>query len=156
MFQSILLSLGQSINHENNLYISNYYIISMLNRHTNYGFHVLCGFPFCPLYFGYCTVCLSSIYGFQLPLWYLQPFFCLNKWLLISVEIMMYKVNIYLDALSVNKSRVHKSVHRLKWKLRSKTCQNCGGMSHFASFYDLSIGLGTCSNSVVFVCLKYQ
>jgi hypothetical protein len=40
--------------------------------------------------------------------------------------------------------------------LRSKTCQNCGGMSHFASFYDLSIGLGTCSNSVVFVCLKYQ
>ena len=82
-------------------------------------------------------------------------FLGLNKWLLISVEIMMYKVNIYLDALSVNKSRVHKSVHRLKWKLRSKTCQNCGGMSHFASFYDLSIGLGLFRHCGIFFIFHF-
>jgi len=31
MFQSILMSLGQSINHDNALYISNYYIIIQLS-----------------------------------------------------------------------------------------------------------------------------
>ena len=30
MFQSILLSLGQSINHDNALYINNYYIYSVV------------------------------------------------------------------------------------------------------------------------------
>jgi len=29
-------------------------------------------FSFCPFYFGHCVVCSSSIYGFWLPLWYLQ------------------------------------------------------------------------------------
>ena len=27
---------------------------------------------FCPFSFGHCVVCCSSIYGFGLPLWYLQ------------------------------------------------------------------------------------
>ena len=31
----------------------------------------------CPFYFGYCVVCPSSIYGFWLPLWYLQSFLVL-------------------------------------------------------------------------------
>jgi len=26
----------------------------------------------CPFYFGHCVVCSSSIYGFWLPLWYIQ------------------------------------------------------------------------------------
>ena len=29
---------------------------------------------FCPFYFGHCIVCPSLIYGFRLPLWYLQTF----------------------------------------------------------------------------------
>ena len=36
---------------------------------------------FCAFSFGYCVVCSSSIYGFWLPLWYLQtllPFICSN------------------------------------------------------------------------------
>jgi hypothetical protein len=32
---------------------------------------------FCPFSFGHCVVCFSSIYGFWLPLWYLQT---LIKW----------------------------------------------------------------------------
>ena len=27
---------------------------------------------FCPFSFGHCVVCSSSLYGFRLPLWYLQ------------------------------------------------------------------------------------
>ena len=34
MFQSILLSLGQSINHDNVLYISNYYIVEGGLKHS--------------------------------------------------------------------------------------------------------------------------
>jgi hypothetical protein len=34
-----------------------------------------CFLSFCPFSFGHCVVCPSSIYGFCLPLWYLQFFF---------------------------------------------------------------------------------
>jgi hypothetical protein len=33
---------------------------------------VLCGVERCPFSFGHCVVCPSKIYGFWLPLWYLQ------------------------------------------------------------------------------------
>ena len=33
-----------------------------------------CCLSFCPFSFGHCVVCSSSIYGFWLPLWYLQAF----------------------------------------------------------------------------------
>jgi hypothetical protein len=45
-------------------------------------FLVLCAFfldrclSFCPFSFDHCVVCTSSIYGFWLPLWYLQTLFC--------------------------------------------------------------------------------
>ena len=36
--------------------------------------------PFCTFSFGHCVVCSSSIYGFWLPLWYLQTFLIEVKW----------------------------------------------------------------------------
>jgi hypothetical protein len=33
---------------------------------------VVCGVERCPFSFGHCVVCPSTIYGFWLPLWYLQ------------------------------------------------------------------------------------
>ena len=33
---------------------------------------------FCTFSFGHCVVCSSSIYGFWLPLWYLQTLFTVN------------------------------------------------------------------------------
>jgi hypothetical protein len=37
---------------------------------------VCLSFDYCMVFlsFGYCMVCLSLIYGFWLPLWYLQTF----------------------------------------------------------------------------------
>jgi hypothetical protein len=35
---------------------------------------------FCTFYFGHCVVCSSSIYGFSLPLWYLQTLLINLKW----------------------------------------------------------------------------
>jgi hypothetical protein len=36
-----------------------------------------CCLFFCPFSFGHCVVCSSSIYGFWLPLWYLQTLFAI-------------------------------------------------------------------------------
>jgi len=35
---------------------------------------------FCTFSFGYCVICSSSIYGFWLPLWYLQTLFKYYIW----------------------------------------------------------------------------
>ena len=35
---------------------------------------------FCTFSFGHCVVCSSSIYGFWLPLWYLQTLFTISAW----------------------------------------------------------------------------
>jgi hypothetical protein len=49
--------------------------LSVLLRYTDsdcpFGIFKLFLF-FCPFSFGHCVVCSSSIYGFWLPLWYLQ------------------------------------------------------------------------------------
>jgi len=38
-----------------------------------------CCLSFCTFSFGYCVVCSSSIYGFWLPLWYLQTLLILPR-----------------------------------------------------------------------------
>ena len=43
---------------------------------------------FCPLSFGHCAVC-SSIYGFWLPLWYLQTLLVTRMWYLFGIYILV-------------------------------------------------------------------
>jgi hypothetical protein len=56
---------------------------------------------FCPFPFGHCVVCPSSIYGFWLPLWYLQGFiysgisYYINPWYLQTL--FMYTFKNYTD-----------------------------------------------------------
>ena len=66
-----------------NLYISAYFL-----------YIILC--PFCPLSLGHCTVCPSSIYGYWLPLWYLQVFLVYIDRIILSPR--CYKlVNLYIN-----------------------------------------------------------
>jgi hypothetical protein len=50
---------------------------------------------FCPFYFGYCVVC-SSIYGFWLPLWYLQTLLITNRCVLESSESYLFMCILYV------------------------------------------------------------
>ena len=44
---------------------------------------------FCPFSFGHCVVCPSSIYGFWLPIWYLQTLLTFNKMMYALYQINM-------------------------------------------------------------------
>ena len=49
--------------------------------------YVDCFLSFCTFSFGHCVVCFSSIYGFWLPLWYLQ-----------TLLVMSATISVYIDA----------------------------------------------------------
>jgi hypothetical protein len=46
---------------------------------------------FCTFSFGHCVVCSSSIYGFWLPLWYLQTLLTLIKYWTCSLDLIFTK-----------------------------------------------------------------
>ena len=52
------------------------------------------GLSFCTFSFDHCVVCSSSIYGFWLPLWYLQTL--LTLWRLFQKRIACSKLDIYV------------------------------------------------------------
>jgi hypothetical protein len=93
--------------------------------------------PFCTFSFGHCVVCSSSIYGFWLPLWYLQTllaklnyqcfclvvfiFFCCCMYIFctyITNEIQEFNINmpIKLDKLCFHLRYLH-MVHKPCWPL---------------------------------------
>jgi hypothetical protein len=46
---------------------------------------------FCPFSFGHCVVCSSSIYGFWLPLWYLQTLLVLSSFFFRSLCCLFFR-----------------------------------------------------------------
>ena len=51
---------------------------------------------FSPFYFGHCVVCSSSIYGFWLPLWYLQILLITNRCGLETSESYLFMCILYI------------------------------------------------------------
>ena len=49
---------------------------------------------FCTFSFGHCVVC-SSIYGFWLPLWYLQTLLILSTWLYLDTHMMPWQQHLH-------------------------------------------------------------
>ena len=49
-----------------------------------------CCLSFCTFSFCHCVICSSSIYGFWLPLWYLQTLLVFNESLFLSIFCMPY------------------------------------------------------------------
>jgi hypothetical protein len=64
----------QNITSSNTNPTINWVWTQVLRRIKCFLFHMWQPSAFCPFSFGHCVVFLSSIYGFWLPLWYLQTF----------------------------------------------------------------------------------
>jgi hypothetical protein len=78
---------------------------------------VLLFWPLCCLSFsfGHCGVCPSSIYGFWLPLWYLQT-------LLTNREILYQTTNWYACLSSLHKNGNCINISDINWKFQNHHC----------------------------------
>jgi hypothetical protein len=106
------------------------------------------GLPFCPFSFGHCVVCSSSIYGFWLPVWYLQPLLANN-----AVFVLFY---IWLAArvlvISIaHRRQLHLSYTTFKIDCYKRLRHPIIWQNHIRGYVQMNINVNNQSVSVSFV-----